>query len=70
MNVGDVVQIRGKSQKGKSRVREHGEVWEVKKVDGSVDCLGSRPGVLLEATDGYCRWTAIENDRDFEIKRV
>lgn len=45
MNVGDVITLAGKTQKGKNRVREHGERWLVREIDNSV--LGKNLGYLV-----------------------
>lgn len=56
----------GVSKKGKNRIREHGNNWEIIAVNASVPCLKGKSGVLLRAKDGYLRWFADEDDPDFK----
>lgn len=42
---GDIIVLAGKTQKGKNRVREHGERWLVREVDNST--LGRNLGYLI-----------------------
>lgn len=68
--VGDSITIRGISQKGKNRVREHGNSWKIIRSEETVTIfvgLGNTPGFLLEAPDGYWRWMRKEDDADFEV---
>ena len=69
---GDVIVLRGKTLKGKNRVREHGERWVVREVDHSV--LSPNLGLLVRPEgsnnpDAYSRWvrTVGNGDPDFEI---
>lgn len=50
MNVGDVITLRGKTLKGKNRIREHGDKWIVCEVDRSV--ISRNLGILI-APAGY-----------------
>lgn len=43
------MKIVGLTQKGKNRIKEHGDVWRVIKVAENGD-------KLLEAKDGYLKW--------------
>lgn len=61
------VRIRGLSRKGKNRVIERGDIWQVVKCWESVPCLNNRPGILLEAPGGYLRWMSLRDDPDFLI---
>lgn len=60
---GEFVVVEGISQKGKNRVREHGQVWKVRKVDENK--------IMLESTDGKENWRWVDNlnDPDFELIR-
>lgn len=62
------IKVRGKSQKGKNRVRERGEVWRLVKTAESVLFSSERgPWLLLESLDGKSmRWMQAKNDDDFE----
>ena len=62
-----LLEIKGVSQKGKNRIREHGKTWKVIKKDATVICRVNKPGMLVEAMDGYQRWLILENDPDFLI---
>lgn len=61
---GEFVVVEGISQKGKNRVREHGQVWKVRKVDENK--------IMLESTDGKDNWRWVDNlnDPDFELIRI
>lgn len=53
------VKLKGKSLKGKNRIREHGEIWDVLVIDREM---------LLESLDKKDkRWVEQEDDKDFEI---
>lgn len=56
------VTLKGKSLKGKNRVREHGSIWQVEKEQLF---RGSHALLLSAGTDQ--RWVLLENDPDFEI---
>jgi hypothetical protein len=70
--VGELVEVRGISQHGKIRVREHGVIWKVSKVVVG-DVLGIMPtgSILLESMNGsnYLRWVK-PNDEHFDLIRV
>jgi hypothetical protein len=66
MNIQDTLTVRGKSNKGKNRVRECGDTWVVV-AKGNPACLDKKAGVRLLALSGQTRWMAIEDDRDFEV---
>lgn len=55
------VTVKGKSLKGKNRVREHGETWKV---------ISEQPNkILIESlkNPNNCRWIDFKNDSDMEI---
>jgi len=62
MDVGSLIVVEGKSLKGKNRVKEHGNVWKIRKIWGTK--------ILVESTNGkeYLRWIEGPNDFDFKIK--
>jgi hypothetical protein len=63
MNIGDIVKVKGVSQKGKNRVKEHGEEWEVFGFNEFMKRIG-----LKSVKTKYRRWVdTIEKDEDFEI---
>lgn len=64
------VKLKGKTLKGKNRVREHGEIWEVIRVDRKM-------GVFINALDDENEvrwvstgWSNAETDKDFEVSIV
>ena len=62
--VGEFVVVEGKSQKGKNRVQEHGQVWKVRNVRDNGH-------ILLESTDGKDNWRWVwTNDPDFDLIRI
>jgi hypothetical protein len=63
------VKVSPKSTKGRNRIREHGEIWTVRKQTESAICLNG-PGMLLEAPDGYLRWVALPQDPHWNIIEV
>lgn len=64
--------LRGKTLKGKNRIRELGEVWFLDRKQDSV-LFSSRPGpwgfVFPKDHDRvqHSRWIHLESDLDFEI---
>ena len=62
MKVGDTVKVKGVSQKGKTRVKEHGEEWEVVNFNDSINRIA-----LCSTKTGYVRWVDEKNDKDFEV---
>ena len=61
------ITVRGKSQKGKNRIREHGETWRIVERQEKVKFSSETgPWLLLESLDGKClRWMHETNDKDF-----
>lgn len=66
MNIGDILILRGKTLKGKNRIREHGTHWEIVDIANGVSCLNGSPGFLIQTLDDL-RWIKQENDQDFVI---
>ena len=64
MSEGILVVVSGRSQKGKNRISEHGNVWKIKTIQG--------PKILLESIDGKSnlRWVDGPEDRDFQIVKT
>lgn len=63
--VGDVLEFRGRSLKGKDRIWEHGAHWQVVEIR---DFFG-HIALLLDTVKpyDYRRWWHIEDDQDFEL---
>lgn len=56
--------LKGKSQKGKNRIREHGNKWKViRQIIDDSRCSK----LLMEAPDGYWKWMKEQDDPDLEI---
>ena len=65
MEVGNKVKLTGITQHGKNRVREHGEIWEVIRLNPTVGFKTKAPGpfTLLQATESInMRWVSTIND--------
>lgn len=68
----DTIHLKGKTQKGKNRVREQGSTWMVLFIRDSV-LFSSLPGpwlmvASLSSSKAHIRWVHIKNDVDFEIE--
>lgn len=59
--------LKGKTNKGKNRIKVHGTEWCVVEVRQSVSCVNG-PGMLIRSlSTNDKRWIAQENDIDFAI---
>lgn len=69
--VGETVELRSRSHKGKSRIQEHGKFWKVIRTQSTVGFSSERGGWLLvtplESNNGYTRWVNIITDKDFVV---
>lgn len=67
---GNLIHLCGKTLKGKNRVREHGNEWEILFVREKVS-FSSQPGPWLcvrpWGLDNHIRWVHIHQDIDFEV---
>ena len=54
--------LKGKTQKGKNRIREHGQNWKL--VRNGYAIKGSL--LLKSIQTDYMMWIAVNNDKDFE----
>lgn len=62
-----MIKLVGKSLKGKNRIREHGELWEILEKRDFVMCLNG-PGLSIKsAKTGDIRWISVTDDGDFMI---
>jgi hypothetical protein len=59
-------QLRGKTLKGKNRVREHGPIWLEAEAHPVVD-VGRRVFVVAATDSLEARWIDPLNDRDFHV---
>ena len=72
--LGKTVQLKGLSQKGKNRVREHGDRWTVLAETDQVLFAPSTPGIWLFVApvglgqdDKASRWVRADGDTDFTV---
>ena len=69
MQVGDWIELKGKTRHGKNRVHQHGTCWFVEKITGGRAMLRSEN--KTEGTrdsrgfDG--RWIKLKDDPNFEV---
>jgi hypothetical protein len=71
INVGDRIVVIGISLKGKNRVKEFGDEWEVTKIANDAVCLLSPgPFLFVEGKKKWFRWISKENDFHFKIIAV
>ena len=67
------MRLTGKTQKGKNRIREHGDLWVLLKTRDSV-LFDTKPGqwfLIAPCNNGSAsRWIHSINDRDFEIEEM
>jgi len=72
---GEILRLKGKSRKGKNRVKENGDDWVILEAVSSVSALKGQPGFLIapvaDLIEGYdrnkMRWMHQQNDPDFEF---
>ena len=72
--LGKKVKLKGISQKGKNRVREHGETWSVFAETETVLFAAGKPGPWLflapvgkNQDDKASRWVRLSGDTDFTV---
>ena len=72
--LGKTIRLKGKTMKGKNRIREHGEQWNVLAETDTVLFAPSSHGPFLfiappskDQNDKASRWIKSVNDLDFEI---
>lgn len=72
--LGKQIRLKGKSQKGKNRIREHGDRWTVLAETSSVLFSPEKPGPWIficvgggNQNDKSSRWIHALNDEDFII---
>ena len=64
------IKVKGKSQKGKNRIKEHGNIWRIKnKFKKGHFPWVKDDSILLESTKDRTtsRWLNIINDKDFKL---
>lgn len=70
------LKLKGKTQKGKNRVRENGEFWEVFEVREKVifsPVVGNWASIAPQGKDRFdkaSRWVNLKDDVDFEIIKL
>ena len=58
--VGQIITLMGKTKHGKNRIKEHGEKWEIRKIN--INKL-----FLHSLIDDDIRWIERDFDKDFDI---
>lgn len=56
--------LKGKTLKGKNRIREHGNIWKI--------ILEKHDSICVESlkNNNICRWVNLKNDVDMEIVEI
>lgn len=73
INIGDILTLRGKTLKGKNRIREHGDRWRVIKIADGTNSWIPKGNIFLESlsVDPFgnpdCRWINPVGDQHFEV---
>lgn len=73
MFLGKTIRLKGRSQKGKNRIREHGETWTVWAETEKVLFNPQKGPWLFVSPDGKnqddksSRWVHADNDLDFDV---
>ena len=67
-----VIRVQANSPHGKIRIREHGDLWQVVRTVERCACKDNRKAHLVvpvgqQLPDGWWRWVAVHQDKDFEI---
>lgn len=65
--VGDSLQLRGKTLKGKNRVHERGDTWIVKNISEGTPWIEKGMLFIEPWSGGDSRWIKPTNDPHFEI---
>jgi len=71
-----LIRMNGKTQKGKNRVREHGEIWVVlREADRVIFDSSTGPWAFiaprgLGRESNGSRWVNLRWDRDFQIEEL
>jgi hypothetical protein len=66
---GDLVQLKGRSLKGKNRIREMGTVWKVMETQTPLALRGERWCItpVIKPPNPYIRFLHPTQDPDFEV---
>ena len=68
-----IIRLKGKTNHGKNRVREQGEIWEIIRLNPTVGFKTKAPGpfMLLQATTSInMRWVSTVNDDNFSVEVI
>ena len=72
MQVGDTIELKGKSKHGKNRIQQFGTKWWCTKISPHIYTSTHQrlpgPFALLHSPTGDSRWVAVEDDPDFLVK--
>lgn len=72
MAVNDKVILKGKTQKGKNRVRENGSIWVITKIHKGMTGFSNKTSIWLQLMpektgDAGIRWVDSKDDKDFDV---
>lgn len=69
MDIGDIVEVRGLSRKGKNRVNELGDFWRVVRFAKTVQFASGENWVNIApiGRPEHGRWLKLVGDKDFVI---
>jgi hypothetical protein len=69
MKVGDRLKLKGRTQKGKNKVTNEGELWSLLQIKQNVPCVNG-PAMMIGSDKGDMRWVQQTNDPDFTIENL
>jgi len=77
MQKGDILKLKGVTQKGCNRVREHGDLWVVAQDPRPTICFGGDLGVLVTPALGSpknkslgARHLRVTSEKHFDIRKA
>ena len=74
MQVGDKIELKGKTKHGKNRIQQFGSEFWVSEIRNSIHTTKhtgvAGPFAMVFSPTGDHRWIAVDNDPDFEVLDV
>jgi len=71
MQVGDQIQLKGRSKHGKNRIQQFGSEWWVSEIRSRIQTTTHKnlagPFAMVFSPTGDNRWIAVKDDPDFEV---